>query len=174
MAESGAVVGLCPTTEANLGDGLFPAQEYLAAQGHFGVGSDSHVSVSALEELRWLEYGQRLKHERRNRLSAAGKAEVAETLFSATTAGGAQALGKKIGTIALGKRADLLVLDGSQAMLAHVAPDKLLGRWLFGGSDAWIRDVMVGGKWMVQDRHHAGEAAARSGFVRAMADLMAE
>jgi formimidoylglutamate deiminase len=173
MAKSRAVVGLCPTTEANLGDGLFPAQEYLAAQGRFGVGSDSHVSVSALEELRWLEYGQRLKHERRNRLSAGGKAEVAETLFGATIAGGAQALGKQIGAIAIGKRADLIVLDGSQAMLAHVAPDKLLGRWLFGGSDAWVKDVMVGGKWLVKDRQHAGEEAAGRAYAKAMADLMA-
>lgn len=173
MAESRAVVGICPTTEANLGDGLFPAQEYLAAGGRFGIGSDSHVSVSALEELRWLEYGQRLKHERRNRLSAAGKAEVAETLFAAAGAGGAQALGKKIGAIAAGNRADFIVLDGSQAMLAHVAPEKLLGRWLFGGSDAWVKDVMVGGRWLVRDRHHSGEAAAQAAFSRAMAELMA-
>jgi formimidoylglutamate deiminase len=173
MAKSRAIVGLCPTTEANLGDGLFPAQEYLAAQGRFGVGSDSHVSVSALEELRWLEYGQRLKHERRNRLSAAGKAEVAETLFAATTSGGAQALGKQIGSIAIGKRADLIVLDGSQAMLAHVAPEKLLARWLFGGSDAWVKDVMVGGAWMVKDRRHAGEEAAGRAYAKAMSELMA-
>ena len=172
MAKSKAVVGLCPTTEANLGDGLFPAQEYLAQGGRFGIGSDSHVSVSALEELRWLEYGQRLKHERRNRL-AAGKTEVAETLFAATLAGGAQALGSRTGAIAIGNRADLIVLDGAQAMLAHVAPEKLLGRWLFGGSDAWVRDVMVGGRWLVKDRRHAGEAAAHRAFAKAMAELMA-
>jgi formimidoylglutamate deiminase len=172
MAESKAVVGLCPTTEANLGDGLFPAQEYLAQGGRFGIGSDSHVSVSALEELRWLEYGQRLKHQRRNRL-AKGKTEVAETLFAATLAGGAQALGQKTGAIAVGNRADLVVLDGAQAMLAHVAPEKLLGRWLFGGSDAWVRDVMVGGRWLVKDRRHAGEAAAHRAFAKAMAELMA-
>jgi formimidoylglutamate deiminase len=173
MAKSKAVVGLCPTTEANLGDGLFPAQDYLAQDGRFGIGSDSHVSVSALEELRWLEYGQRLKHERRNRLSAKGKAEVGETLFAATLAGGAQALGKKAGAIAVGHRADLIVLDGSQAMLAHVAPDKLLGRWLFGGSDAWVKDVMAGGRWVVRDRHHAGEESAQRAFAKAMSELMA-
>lgn len=174
MAESNAVVGLCPTTEANLGDGLFPAQDYLAQAGRFGIGSDSHVSVSALEELRWLEYGQRLKHERRNRLSAGGRAEVAETLFAATLAGGAQALGKETGAIAPGKRADFIVLDGAQAMLAHVAPEKLLGRWLFGGSDAWVKDVMAGGKWVVRDRRHEGEDAARAAFTKAMAELMAD
>ncbi len=173
VAQSGAVVGLCPTTEANLGDGLFPAPEYLAANGRFGIGSDSHVSVSALEELRWLEYGQRLKHERRNRLSAAGNPEVADTLYAAALQGGAQAMGKRIGAIAPAKRADLVVLDGNHPMLAHVAPGKLLGRWLFGGSDSWVKDVMVGGKWVVKNRRHAAEEAAHGGFAKAMGELMA-
>ena len=173
MGHSEAVVGLCPTTEANLGDGIFPAQEFLAASGAFGVGSDSHVSVSALEELRWLEYGQRLKHERRNRLSAAVKQEVADTLYSTALQGGAQAMGKHAGVIAAGKRADLVVLDGAHPMLASVAPAKLLGRWLFGGNDTWVKDVMVGGKWVVKDRHHAGEKAAHQAFTDAMSALMA-
>ncbi|HSE74423.1 MAG TPA: formimidoylglutamate deiminase [Dongiaceae bacterium] len=173
MGHSEAVVGLCPTTEANLGDGLFPAQEFLAANGAFGIGSDSHVSVSALEELRWLEYGQRLKHERRNRLSAGGRPEVADTLYAAALQGGAQATGKHIGAIAAGKRADFIVLDGAHPMLASVAPAKLLGRWLFGGNDGWIKDVMVAGKWVVKDRHHAGEEAAQRAFAAAMGELMA-
>jgi formimidoylglutamate deiminase len=172
MGHSEAVVGLCPTTEANLGDGIFPAQEFLAANGAFGIGSDSHVSVSALEELRWLEYGQRLKHERRNRLSI-GTPEVADTLYNAALQGGAQALGRHNGAIAAGKRADLIVLDGAHPMLAHVAPAKLLGRWLFGGSDGWVKDVMAGGKWVVKDRRHAGEEAAERAFTSAMAELMA-
>jgi len=173
MGHSEAVVGLCPTTEANLGDGLFPAQEFLAANGCFGIGSDSHVSVSALEELRWLEYGQRLKHERRNRLSAGGRPEVADTLYAATLQGGAQAMGKPTGAIAAGKRADFIALDGDHPMLASVAPGKLLGRWLFGGNDSWVKDVMVGGKWVVKDRHHAGEEAAQRAFSEAMKSLMA-
>jgi formimidoylglutamate deiminase len=173
MGHSEAVVGLCPTTEANLGDGLFPAQEFLAANGRLGVGSDSHVSVSALEELRWLEYGQRLKHERRNRLSAGGKPEVADTLYAATLQGGAQAMAKPIGAVAPGKRADFVVLDGAHPMLANIAAGKLLGRWLFGGSDSWVKDVMVGGKWVVKDRHHAGEDAAHRAFSAAMSALMA-
>jgi formimidoylglutamate deiminase len=173
MGHSEAVVGLCPTTEANLGDGLFPAQEFLAANGCLGIGSDSHVSVSALEELRWLEYGQRLKHERRNRLSTGNRPEVADTLYAAALQGGAQATGKHIGSIAAGKRADLVVLDGAHPMLANVAHAKLLGRWLFGGNDGWIKDVMVGGKWVVRDRHHAGEEAAQRVFSEAMSALMA-
>lgn len=173
MGHSEAVVGLCPTTEANLGDGIFPAQEFLAANGCFGIGSDSHVSVSPLEELRWLEYGQRLKHERRNRLSAGSKPEVADTLYNAALHGGAQAMGKHIGAISLGKRADFVVLDGAHPMLASVAPAKLLGRWLFGGNDGWVKDVMVGGKWAVKDRHHAGEEKAHADFRNAMQVLMA-
>jgi formimidoylglutamate deiminase len=173
MGHSEAVVGLCPTTEANLGDGIFPAQEFLAANGAFGIGSDSHVSVSALEELRWLEYGQRLKHERRNRLSAGDRAEVADALYNAALHGGAQALGRHNGSIAAGRRADLVVLDGAQPMLASVAPGKLLGRWLFGGNDGWVKDVMAAGKWVVKDRHHAGEEAADRAFRSAMAALMA-
>jgi formimidoylglutamate deiminase len=174
MGHSEAVVGLCPTTEANLGDGIFPAQAFLAANGAFGIGSDSHVSVSALEELRWLEYGQRLKHERRNRLSAGNRPEVADTLYNAALHGGAQAMGKHIGAIASRKRADLIVLDGAHPMLANIAPAKLLGRWLFGGNDGWVKDVMVGGKWVVKDRHHAGEEAAQRAFSDAMAALMAD
>ncbi|HEY3148705.1 MAG TPA: formimidoylglutamate deiminase [Dongiaceae bacterium] len=173
MGHSEAVVGLCPTTEANLGDGIFPAQEFLSANGCLGIGSDSHVSVSALEELRWLEYGQRLKHERRNRLSAGNRPEVADTLYAAALAGGAQAMGKRIGGIAAGKRADFVVLDGGHPMLANVAPAKLLGRWLFGGNDGWVKDVMVGGKWVVKDRRHAGEEAAQRAFSDAMGELMA-
>jgi formimidoylglutamate deiminase len=173
MGHSEAVVGICPTTEANLGDGNFPAQELNAANGCFGIGSDSHVSVSALEELRWLEYGQRLKHERRNRLSAGGRPEVADTLYAAALQGGAQATGKHIGAIAAGKRADFIVLDGAHPMLASVAPAKLLGRWLIGGNDSWIKDVMVGGKWQVKDGRHASEAAAHAAFADAMKALMA-
>jgi formimidoylglutamate deiminase len=173
MGHSEAVVGLCPTTEANLGDGIFPAQEFLAANGAFGIGSDSHVSVSALEELRWLEYGQRLKHERRNRLSGGNRPEVADTLYTMALQGGAQAMGQHIGSIATGKRADLVVLDGAHPMLANVAPAKLLARWLFGGNDGWVKDVMVGGKWVVKDRYHAGEEAAHQAFSAAMSALMA-
>lgn len=173
MGHSEAVVGLCPTTEANLGDGIFPAQEFLTANGAFGIGSDSHVSVSALEELRWLEYGQRLKHERRNRLSVGSRPEVADTVYDAALHGGAQAMGKHVGAIAAGKRADLVVLDGAHPMLANVAQAKLLGRWLFGGADSWIKDVMVGGKWVVKDRHHAGEEMAQRAFGQAMSALMA-
>jgi formiminoglutamate deiminase len=91
MAHSGAVAGLCPTTEANLGDGIFPGVDYLAQEGRWGIGSDSHVSLNVVEELRWLEYGQRLRDQRRNRLIAQGQTRVGDVLYTQALSGGAQA-----------------------------------------------------------------------------------
>ncbi|MBK8157383.1 MAG: formimidoylglutamate deiminase [Rhodospirillaceae bacterium] len=167
MARSRAVAGLCPTTEGNLGDGLFPAVEFLAEGGIIGIGSDSHVSLSVVEELRWLEYGQRLKHERRNRLYGANK-HVAGHLYRAALQGGAQALGQKMGAIAVGHRSDLVVLDGQHPLLAHVGGDDILGRWLFAGLNGMVKDVMVGGEWVVQDGRHADEIEAGRAFAAAV------
>ncbi|WP_374308600.1 formimidoylglutamate deiminase [Dongia sp.] len=167
MAKSRAVAGLCPTTEANLGDGLFPAIDFVADGGRLGIGSDSHVSLSVVEELRWLEYGQRLKHERRNRLHDANK-HVAGYLYRASLQGGAQALGQKMGAIAVGNRADLVVLDGQHPLLAHVSGDDILGRWLFAGLNRMVKDVMVGGEWVVQDGRHGDEIEAGRAFAAAV------
>ena len=164
MATSHAVVGICPTTEANLGDGIFPAIAYAQQGGRFGIGSDSHVSLSVVEELRWLEYGQRLKHERRNRLYGANRPNIGAFLYETCLAGGAQALGQPIGQIAAGQRADLVVLNGAHPLMAHIGGDDILSRWLFGGGDRLVKDVMVGGNWVVQDGHHAGEAEAGREF----------
>lgn len=164
MAKSKAVVGICPTTEANLGDGLFPAIAYAQQGGRFGIGSDSHVSLSVVEEIRWLEYGQRLKHERRNRLYGTQRPNIGAYLYEACVAGGAQAMGQPVGEIAVGQRADLVVLDGAHPLMAHIAGDDILSRWLFGGTDRLVKDVMVGGNWVVQDGNHAGEAEAGRKF----------
>ncbi|PXB78826.1 formimidoylglutamate deiminase, partial [Pseudomonas aeruginosa] len=118
MARSGAVAGLCLSTEANLGDGIFPATDFLAQGGRLGIGSDSHVSLSVVEELRWLEYGQRLRDRKRNRLYRDDQPMIGRTLYDAALAGGAQALGQPIGSLAVGRRADLLVLDGNDPYLA--------------------------------------------------------
>jgi formimidoylglutamate deiminase len=171
MAKTQAVAGLCPTTEANLGDGLFPALDFINAGGRLGIGSDSHVSLSVVEELRWLEYGQRLKHERRNRLHDANK-HVAGFLYRANAAGGAQALGQKMGAIAVGNRADLVVLDGGHPLLAHVTGDDILGRWLFAGLNRMVKDVMVGGDWVVQDGRHGDEIEAGRAFAAAVKALI--
>ncbi|WP_409280779.1 formimidoylglutamate deiminase [Pseudomonas defluvii] len=172
MANSGAVAGLCLTTEANLGDGIFPAVDYLARGGRLGIGSDSHVSLSVVEELRWLEYGQRLRDQRRNRLYRAEQPMVGRTLFDAALSGGAQALGQPVGTLAEGHRADWLVLDGNDPYLATAKGDGILNRWLFAGGDRQVRDVMVNGKWVVRQGHHAAEEQTAQAFTRVLRELL--
>lgn len=172
MARSGVVAGLCLTTEANLGDGIFPAVDFLAQGGRLGIGSDSHVSVNMTEELRWLEYGQRLRDQRRNRLYRSDQPLIGRSLYDAALAGGAQALGQAVGELAVGKRADWLVLDGDDPYIATASDDALLGRWLFAGSERQIRDVMVGGRWVVRDGQHAGEVATAQAFARVLRELL--
>ena len=154
LAASGAVAGLCPTTEANLGDGVFPLASYLVAGGRWGVGSDSHVSVSPTADLRMLEYSQRLTMHERN---VAGGREVHSTgraLLEGAWAGGAQASGRRLGVIQPGFRADLVVLDTDHPALVGRDEDQLLDAWIFSGEDTPVRDVMVGGAWVVQDGRH--------------------
>ncbi|MCH6586761.1 MAG: amidohydrolase family protein [Proteobacteria bacterium] len=174
LAASGAVAGLCPTTEANLGDGVFPAPAYLAAGGAFGIGSDSHVSVSPIEELRWLEYGQRLTLKQRNLL--AGEAEprsVGAFLFKRALAGGAQALARPIGRLAPGARADLIVIDDTRPALYGRSGDLLLDALVFAGNENPVTDVMVGGTWVVRAARHPREDAVFSAYKAAVRDLMA-
>ena len=172
MAQSRAVAGLCLTTEANLGDGIFPAVDYLAQGGRLGIGSDSHVSLSVVEELRWLEYGQRLRDQRRNRLYRNDQPMIGRTLYDAALAGGAQALGQPIAGLAVGQRADWLVLDGHDPYLATAQEDAILNRWLFAGGDRQVRDVMVNGQWVVRDGHHADEADSCRDFTRVLKELL--
>ncbi|MDH1305011.1 UNVERIFIED_ORG: formimidoylglutamate deiminase [Pseudomonas parafulva] len=172
MARSGAVAGLCLTTEANLGDGIFPATDYLAQGGRLGIGSDSHVSLSVVEELRWLEYGQRLRDQRRNRLHRRDQPMVGRTLLDAAWAGGAQALGQPIGELAVGKRADWLVLDDQDPYIAMADGDGILNRWLFAGGDRQVRDVMVNGQWVVRQGHHLQEEQSRAAFAQVLRQLL--
>ncbi|MGH8433759.1 MAG: amidohydrolase family protein, partial [Pseudomonas sp.] len=172
MAQSGAVAGLCLTTEANLGDGIFPAVDYLAQGGRLGIGSDSHVSVSVAEELRWLEYGQRLRDQKRNRLYRSDQPMIGRTLYDAALAGGAQALGQPIGALEIGKRADLLVLDGNDPYIATAETDAILNRWLFAGSDRQIRDVMVGGRWVIREGRHAAQEQTGQAFAQLLRKLL--
>ena len=165
VADTGAVAGLCPTTEANLGDGLFPLKEYLQAGGAIGIGSDSHISVSPVEELRWLEYGQRLVTRHRNIAVSESSNSVGETLWAESVFGGAQAAGAEIGVIEGGDpvtpqtapRADLLVLDDTSPLLVARGIDAVLDTFLFAGNANLVRDVMVNGAWVVRDFHHHDE-----------------
>ena len=137
-----------------------------------GIGSDSHVSLSVVEELRWLEYGQRLRDQRRNRLYRRDQPMVGRTLFDAALEGGAQALGQPIGRLEVGKRADWIVLDGNDPYLATATEDGILNRWLFAGGDRQVRDVLVNGKWVVRDGRHAGEEESSRAFTHVLRDLL--
>lgn len=168
LAQSGAVAGLCPSTEANLGDGLFPLRAHIDGGGGFGIGSDSNISTSPVEELRWLEYGQRL-HARARAIAAPGPgASTGLALLQAALAGGARACGRPIGAIAPGHRADLVVLDPNHPALALHGADTLADAWIFAGNDRAVRDVAVGGHWLVREGHHAHEEQTRADFARAM------
>jgi formimidoylglutamate deiminase len=171
IAASGAVAGICPTTEANLGDGLFPLTPFLQAGGRFGIGSDSHVSQSPVEELRWLEYGQRLTLRSRNVAHKPQQRQVGDFLWQAALEGGAQAAGRPVGALEAGKRADLLVLDSEHPNLAGINTPHLLGTLVFSGNDNLVKDVMVGGRWVVRDHKHVAQTAIAQRFKQALADL---
>jgi formimidoylglutamate deiminase len=171
IARSGAVAGLCPTTEANLGDGLFPLEPFLAAGGRFGIGSDSHVSQSAVEELRWLEYGQRLQHQRRNVAVSADERNVGDFLWRGALRGGAQAAGRPVGALAPGRRADVIVLDDGHPNMFGLALDEVLGSFVFSGNDNLVKDVMVGGQWVVRNQQHVAQQAIAARFKQTLAEL---
>lgn len=154
IAQSGAIAGLCPTTEANLGDGIFPMQQFMEQGGSWGIGSDSHISVSPVEELRWLEYQNRLLKRQRAVLVSEQSKHVGTTLYSQALQGGATALGQNVGEIAVGKLADWVVLDSESAHLTGLSEDIILDAWLFSGNSNLVKDVMVHGEWVVQNQKH--------------------
>jgi formimidoylglutamate deiminase len=171
LAASGAVVGLCPTTEGNLGDGVFPLPAFLDAGGRFGIGTDSNVATSPVEELRWLEYVQRLVARARNLTEKTVGAATGASLYRRALAGGAAALGRPIGALAPGNRADIVVLDPAHPALLGRVGDALLDSWIFSGNANPVRDVMVGGQWVVRDGAHPHEEQALADYRRAVARL---
>jgi formimidoylglutamate deiminase len=172
-AASGAVAGVCPTTEANLGDGVFAARRWLGANGRLGIGSDSNVTLDPAEELRWLEYVQRLERRERVILYDGANPSVGGRLFRSAVEGGAQALGRRVGRIAPGYRADLVVLDRGDSALHDAEGDDLLDRLVFGGARAPVRDVMVGGHWAVVGGRCTHEPSYRSRYEEAVKRLFA-
>ncbi len=173
LAASGAVAGLCQTTEANLGDGVFPLLDYLAEGGRFGIGSDSNIGTSPVEELRWLEYIRRLATHRRNVTETSPGASVASNLYRRALAGGAQALARDAGAIAPGRIADLVVLDTGHPSLVGRSGDDVLDAWLFSGNSTPVRDFMVGGTWVVRDGRHRDQQAIAATFADTMHRLAA-
>lgn len=153
VAGAGACVGLCPITEANLGDGIFPAGVFLRAGGAIGVGSDSNVRISLAEELRLLDYGQRLALRRRNPLASPGGSS-GRALLEAAARGGAASLDRDAGGIAVGRLADLAALDGASTALAGLSGDALLDAWLFAGDSSLVTHVWSAGRHVVRDGRH--------------------
>ncbi len=188
VAEGGAVVGLCPTTEANLGDGLFPLGAFAEMKGRFAIGTDSHVSRSPVEELRLLEYGQRLAGRRRSALGdVAAEGEFADGspgrahedalagagggLLAHAWRDGCRALAWNGGRIAVGARADLVVLDAEHPSLMGRAGSAVLDSWVFSGTDNPVRHVMAGGDWVVRNGRHLREDEVRRAFAATVGDL---
>ncbi len=158
LAATGAVAGLCPITEASLGDGIFDGVRWLGAGGRFGVGSDSNIRISLTEELRTLEYSQRLRDGSRAAL-ARPDASTGRALLAGALTGGTQAAGRASGAIAPGMWADLLTLDADDPDLAGLSGDRLLDAWIFAAGDAAVREVWSAGRRMVRDGHHVSREA---------------
>ena len=174
LAASGAIAGLCPITEANLGDGIFPAEDFLAAGGRIGLGSDSNVLIDATEELRLLEYGQRLVERRRNVLAGGAVEPTADRLHRLAMAGGAAALGVDPPGLRAGASASLLSLDAEHPALAAASPDEYLSRWIFAGGRNLVDCVWVGGRKLVAQGRHVRWAQIARQYRASMARLRAD
>jgi formimidoylglutamate deiminase len=172
LAATGAVVGLCPSTEADLGDGVFPTGAFLTAGGRFGIGGDSHVGVDAFQELRLVEAVQRLTLEKRNVFAREGESS-GRTLYQTALAGGARALAQPTGAIAVGLRADLVVLNGDDPALVEQPAQNVLDAAIFGPGRQIVRDVMVAGRWVIGEGHHADEEAILVRYRQTLKRLLA-
>jgi len=150
LAKSGVVAGLCPETEANLGDGIFPAIDYLSHSGRWGIGSDSHICISPWRELRTLEYSQRFLHRQRNLLAQSELPHVGRYLWETAAYNGSQVVHQQTGKLAIGQRADFITLNTELPELTGRDDDFLLDSAIFACNDNPVRDVMVAGQWRVQ------------------------
>ncbi|MBS1103198.1 formimidoylglutamate deiminase [Gluconobacter sp. Dm-62] len=174
IARSTAVAGLCPITEANLGDGIFPFEAYVAQGGRFGIGSDSNVLLSPWEELRLLEYGLRLQRQKRCiALPPGQKGSIGAWLYHQCLAGGAQACGVSLDGLRPGARADLCVIDEQALSLPDLQEDDILDSAIFATSHPPVRHVMCAGQWRITDGHHADEVRLTQAFHATLRTLMA-
>ena len=171
LARSGAVAGLCPITEANLGDGPFDGPGWIAAGGAYGIGSDSNVRISLTGELRMLEYSQRLRDLSRN-VMVPGQGSVGQAIYLAAAAGGAQALGRGAGRIAVGHLADLLAIDRGHPALCALRPDQLLDGLAFAAPDDVVTDLWSAGRHQVRSGRHIHREGILAGWRKAVAGLV--
>ena len=170
LASTGAVAGLCPSTESSLGDGIFDGVAYLEQEGRFGIGSDSNILISLVEELRTLEYSQRLRDRGRAMLASA-TASTGRRLFEGAARGGAQAAQRQSGVIARGNWADLLALDITAVDLEGRRGDTLLDSFVFAGDDRMISDLWSAGRHVVRGGRHIHREAIVSRYRRTMSTL---
>jgi formimidoylglutamate deiminase len=173
IARSGATVGLCPTTEGDLGDGFFPLVEGLAEGLRFGVGTDSQVGRSAAGELRLLEYGQRLIHRARVLGLPPGEQHTGAALWRGALAGGAAALGQRVGALEAGRRADLVSLDPAHPGLVGLDGDGLLDALVLGPAEDAVDVVVVSGDVKVRGGRHLDGARIRRRAAKVMAEVWA-
>jgi formimidoylglutamate deiminase len=173
-ARTGAVAGLCPSTEANLGDGIFDAPNWLQANGRWGVGSDSHACVNAAEELMQLEYSQRLATRQRNVLASAAQPSVATSMTLQAVAGGAQASARAVAGLAAGQQADMVALDAQHPLLRDLpTPEAMLSAHVFASHrQSALQQVWVAGHLRVDRGQHALHDSAMSGQVAARQQLL--
>jgi formimidoylglutamate deiminase len=173
VAQRGAGIVICPSTEANLGDGLADLPRWLHAGVPMSIGSDSQITRAWREELRLLDYGQRLLHRRRNVAAApeAGLTSTAQRLFDRAAAGGARAAGFARWGLEAGAKADLLVVDRDDASLLGLPDANLLDGLVFSSPGRPWRDVMVGGHWVVRKHRHADAEPIATAFIEAMSAL---
>ncbi|WP_109808105.1 formimidoylglutamate deiminase [Sphingosinithalassobacter portus] len=172
IARSGAVVGLCPITEANLGDGLFPARAFLEQGGRIGIGSDSNVEIDAAGELRLLEYGQRLAHGGRNLLAAGPGRSTGRNLYDAARTGGAQALGRIRPAIAPGAVADIVALRADAPALVARPGDALIDSWVFAGGRGVVESVWSRGRRCVSGGRHVARDAIAARYRQTLGKLL--
>jgi formimidoylglutamate deiminase len=168
-----AIAGICPTTEANLGDGIFPTTDFFAEGGTFAIGSDSHISVNPIEELRWLEYAQRLSQQKRAILAAKNQASVGANLWQKAALGGAQSTNSNSGELAIGKQADLLVLDVQHTRLFANSEQHIMDSFIFASQQNPVRDVMVNGRWVILAGQHSSEEGIAHSFSEILETLSA-
>ncbi len=170
LSATGAVAGLCPITEANLGDGIFDGVNWLSNGGAIAIGSDSNINISLAEEIRSLEYSQRLRDKSRARLATEDKS-TARRIFDAIVAGGAKASGRKTGIIGVGYWADLMSIKSSDINLLQAKEDSILDSFAFTNEQAFIENVWSAGRHMVKNGQHINRKYITENYIKAIKEL---